>query len=169
MTDASAPMCGANQNPVLDGRQLSVALSGVVMQYLQVIRTAEWTPSEAIESDRTLEAACQYGLGLVRMLAEVQNVAGIGDAESVGLAVALMQACNEAQAAMRAAQARAAGAAGTAPKPGCRWRRGLSRRAREHDAPHDAAAAGPGRQPDTGAGPLRMMNARIASTSRTQR
>lgn len=162
-------MCGASQNPVLDGRQLSLALSGVIMQYLQVIRTAEWTPTEAIESDRTLEAACQYGLGLVRMLAEVQNVAGIGDAESVGLAVALMQACNEARAAIRAAQARAASAAGAAPTSGRRWRRGLSRRALEHDASRDAADKSPDRQPDTGAGPLRMMNARVASTSRTQR
>ena len=168
MASDRAPECGAEQNPPRDGHQLCEALRDVITRYMHTIRNSTWSPAEAVDCGRTLDAALQYGLGLIRMLAEVQSMLGLDDHESVHLVVELAAACEQARIALAAAAAQAAQQQ-SARKPGCRWRRGATRRAQRQDAAGDPAPTLTGRQPDTGAGPLRMMSAIVASTTSTQR
>ena len=47
-----------------------------------------------------MDAACQYGLGIIRMLAEYQVLEGIPDTQCAQLAARLMTACSAAKDAL---------------------------------------------------------------------
>ena len=76
------------------------ALHAIVDRYIDSVQFERWPAPLRAQGDRAIESACQYGLGLIRMLAEFHVCEGLADAESVRLAVALAAACKQVKESM---------------------------------------------------------------------
>lgn len=94
-------------------------LVSLVRSYIRLV-SSEWPSVCRRDPDFSVEAAHNYGLGLIRMLAEFQVANGMKDEMSVRLAVELSEAKRIAQRKIREPIT-----ASVEPKPsGSRWRRG---------------------------------------------
>lgn len=69
------------------------ALHAIVDRYIDSVQFERWPAPLRAQGDRAIESACQYGLGLIRMLAEFHVCEEIADPYSVQLAVSLTAAC----------------------------------------------------------------------------
>ena len=114
-----AAVDGAVQSPVAETHRVLVSL---VRSYIALVRS-EWPAVCRRDPDFSIETAHNYGLGLIRMLAEFQVANGLDDRMSVQLAIELSDAKRLAERRVREP------AVSTAePKPGgARWRRGYRR------------------------------------------
>jgi hypothetical protein len=118
-----APSLGVTGSEVKDmGVSVSrthAVLVTLVRSYIQLVRS-EWPDICRRDPDFSVETAHNYGLGLIRMLAEYQIANGLKDELSVRLAIELSEAKRLAQRKIREPSA-----AVVEPKPGgSRWRRG---------------------------------------------
>lgn len=96
----------------------------LVINYIALVRR-EWPVICLRTPDVTIDAAHNYGLGLIRMLAEYHVVTCRADVVSVGLAAELEEARCVAVATIHR---QAAAAAAAAPRTGGRkWRKGWRR------------------------------------------
>lgn len=112
----------------------------LVINYIALVRR-EWPAICLRTPDVTIDAAHNYGLGLIRMLAEYHVVTCRTDVVSVGLAVELEEARCVAVATIRRQAAAAAAEAESAPRTGGRkWRKGW----RKPGRPVGASGAGLG-------------------------
>lgn len=100
-----------------DTHQVLVAL---VRSYIRLVRS-EWPAVCRRDPDFSIEAAHNYGLGLIRMLAEFQVANGINDRESVQLALDLDQARRDAARSIKALGRYDEST--VVRSGGCRWRR----------------------------------------------
>ena len=100
-----------------DTHQVLVAL---VRNYIRLVRS-EWPAVCRRDPDFSIEAAHNYGLGLIRMLAEFQLANGIDDRESVMLALELDQARRDASRSIKALGRYDEST--VVRSGGCRWRR----------------------------------------------
>lgn len=100
-------------------------LLSLVRSYIVLVRS-EWPTVCRRDPDFSVETAHNYGLGLIRMLAEFQVANGLDDRMSVQLALELSEAKRCAEQRVREP------ATSTAePKPsGSKWRRGYRRAGR---------------------------------------
>lgn len=97
-------------------------LVALVRSYISLVRS-EWPAVCRRDPDFSVETAHNYGLGLIRMLAEFQVANGIDDRISVELALELSDAKHCAESRVREPVASTA-----EPKPGgAKWRRGYRR------------------------------------------
>jgi len=99
-------------------------LVALVRSYIALVRS-DWPTVCRRDPDFSVETAHNYGLGLIRMLAEFQVANGIDDRISVELALELSEAKHCAESRVREPVASTA-----EPKPsGAKWRRGYRRSA----------------------------------------
>lgn len=97
-------------------------LVSLVRSYIALVRS-EWPTVCRRDPDFSVETAHNYGLGLIRMLAEFQVANGLDDRMSVQLALELSEAKRCAERRVREPVASTA-----EPKPsGSKWRRGYRR------------------------------------------
>ena len=97
-------------------------LVSLVRSYITLV-SSEWPAVCRRDPDFSVETAHNYGLGLIRMLAEFQVANGLDDRMSVQLALELSEAKRCAERRVREPVASTA-----EPKPrGARWRRGYRR------------------------------------------
>ena len=109
----------------------------LVINYIAMVRR-EWPAICLRTPDVTIDAAHNYGLGLIRMLAEYHVVTCRTDVVSVGLAVELEEARCVAVATIRRQAAAAAAAAESVPRTGGRkWRKGWRKPGRPVGAASD--------------------------------
>lgn len=115
-----APLCPAVPNgSVAETHRILVSL---VRNYIALV-SGEWPAVCRRDPDFSVETAHNYGLGLIRMLAEFQVASGIDDRVSVQLALELSEAKRNAERRVREPLPSTA-----EPKPGGpRWRRGYRR------------------------------------------
>jgi hypothetical protein len=122
--DAQAPQCGhAGSNrlgpSVHDTHRVLLSL---VRSYITLV-SSEWPAVCRRDPDFSVETAHNYGLGLIRMLAEFQVANGLDDRMSVQLALELSEAKRCAEKRVREPLPSTA-----EPKPnGAKWRRGYRR------------------------------------------
>ena len=76
------------------------SLHALVERYISSLDASQWPAPLRAQGERAVEAACQYGLGIIRMLAEYQVLEGIPDSECAQLAARLMAACSAAKNAL---------------------------------------------------------------------
>lgn len=76
------------------------SLHALVERYISSVDASQWPAPLRAQGDRAVDAACQYGLGIIRMLAEYQVLEGIPDTECAQLAARLMAACSAAKDAL---------------------------------------------------------------------
>lgn len=97
-------------------------LVSLVRSYITLVRS-EWPAVCRRDPDYSVETAHNYGLGLIRMLAEFQVTNGLDDRMSVQLALELSEAKRSAERRVREPLPSTA-----EPKPnGAKWRRGYRR------------------------------------------
>ncbi len=99
------------------------SLQALVERYITSVDASAWPAPLRAQGERAADAACQYGLGLIRMLAEYQVLEGMPDMECAQLAARLMAACAAAKCAI-------AGAGSALPPPAAiqpKWRAGHAR------------------------------------------
>jgi hypothetical protein len=109
-------------------------LVSLVRSYITLV-SSEWPAVCRRDPDFSVETAHNYGLGLIRMLAEFQVANGLDDRMSVQLALELSEAKRQAERRVREPLPSTA-----EPKPsGPRWRRGY-RRATGATKPSSASA-----------------------------
>lgn len=97
-------------------------LVSLVRSYITLVKS-EWPAVCRRDPDFSVETAHNYGLGLIRMLAEYQVANGIDDRISVRLALELAEAKRCAERRVREPVQSTA-----EPKPsGAKWRRGYRR------------------------------------------
>jgi hypothetical protein len=109
-------------------------LVSLVRSYITLV-DSEWPAVCRRDPDFSVETAHNYGLGLIRMLAEFQVANGLDDRMSVQLALELSEAKRQAERRVREPLPSTA-----EPKPsGSRWRRGY-RRASSASKPSSASA-----------------------------
>jgi len=114
-------------------------LRAVVCRYVESVQVASWPAPLRMQGERGIDAACQYGLGLIRMLAEFRVCEGIADCDSVHLATRLTAAC----AQLRKSIATLPHAPSADDPPGATPRRAHAKRV--HRARRlDASRSGPG-------------------------
>lgn len=75
-------------------------LHAFITRYIESVDASEWPAPLRAQGDRAVDSACQYGLGLIRMLAEYEVREGIPDGHCAELAATLMAACGEARRAL---------------------------------------------------------------------
>ena len=95
-------------------------LRALVERPITSVDASQWPAPLRAQGERAADAACQYGLGLIRMLAEYQVLEGMPDVECAQLAARLMAACAAAKCAI-------AGAGSVPPPPATvqtKWRAG---------------------------------------------
>ncbi len=85
---------------VRDSTPTCSALCAIVERYITSIDAPAWPATLRAQGDRAIDAACQYGLGLIRMLAEYQQLEGLAGSNCVQLADRLASACREMKAAL---------------------------------------------------------------------
>lgn len=73
------------------------SLHALVERYISSVDASQWPAPLRAQGDRAVDAACQYGLGIIRMLAEYQVLEGIPDTQCAQLAARLMAACSAAR------------------------------------------------------------------------
>lgn len=109
----------SGQSPVGHTHRVLVSL---VRSYITLV-SSEWPAVCRRDPDFSVETAHNYGLGLIRMLAEFQVANGLDDRISVQLALELSEAKRQAERRVREPLPST-----TEPKPsGARWRRGYRR------------------------------------------
>lgn len=97
-------------------------LVSLVRSYITLV-SSEWPAVCRRDPDFSVETAHNYGLGLIRMLAEFQVATGLDDRVSVQLALELSEAKRCAEKRVREPLPSTA-----EPKPtGAKWRRGYRR------------------------------------------
>lgn len=107
--------------------QQHARLVELVVRYIDLVGR-EWPLVCVSRPDFTIDAAHNYGLGLIRMLAEYHVVTSRQDLVSVELAVKLEVARRAAAIAIhRQADANAQSTAGVRPSAGPKWRAGSRR------------------------------------------
>ena len=99
------------------------SLHALVERYISSIDASQWPAPLRAQGDRAVDAACQYGLGIIRMLAEYQVLEGIPDTQCAQLAARLMTACTTAKEAI----SRTGSQAGSPPELKPMWRAGHRR------------------------------------------
>lgn len=105
-------------------RQTHKVLVSLVRSYITLVNS-EWPAVCRRDPDFSVETAHNYGLGLIRMLAEYQVANGLDDRISVQLALELSEAKRQAEKRIREPVPSTA-----EPKPnGAKWRRGYRRAA----------------------------------------
>ena len=105
-------------------RQTHKVLVSLVRSYITLVNS-EWPAVCRRDPDFSVETAHNYGLGLIRMLAEFQVANGLDDRISVQLALELSEAKRQAGKRVREPVPSTA-----EPKPnGTKWRRGYRRAA----------------------------------------
>jgi hypothetical protein len=77
-------------------------LRAVVDRYIDSVQFTRWPTQLRMQGELAIERACQYGLGLIRMLAEFRMCEGTGDPDSVQLAMRLTAACKQLQESIAA-------------------------------------------------------------------
>ncbi len=104
--------------------QTHKVLVSLVRSYITLVNS-EWPTVCRRDPDFSVETAHNYGLGLIRMLAEFQVANGLDDRISVQLALELSEAKRQAEKRVREPVPSTA-----EPKPnGAKWRRGYRRAA----------------------------------------
>lgn len=117
----------------------------LVVNYIALVRR-EWPVICLRNPDVTIDAAHNYGLGLIRMLAEYHVVTSRADVVSVGLAAELEEARCLAVATIRRQAAAAAESANSAPRTGGRkWRKGWRKPGRPVGGASGGVNSGQGR------------------------
>jgi hypothetical protein len=102
--------------------QTHKVLVSLVRSYITLV-TSEWPTVCRRDPGFSVETAHNYGLGLIRMLAEFQVANGLDDRVSVHLALDLSEAKRQAERRVREPLPSTA-----EPKPnGAKWRRGYRR------------------------------------------
>lgn len=101
---------------------VAAALLATVRGHIERIRRE---PLDHRVSPNTLRQHREYGLGMIRMLAEYHDIRGIGGQDCLLLAVELDEACQEAIRRASVAHANADG--DNRRRSGSRWRKGLQR------------------------------------------
>lgn len=110
---------GEGPTPVAHTHEVLVSL---VRSYITLV-SSEWPAVCRRDPDFSVETAHNYGLGLIRMLAEFQVANGLDDRSSVQLALELSEAKRQAERRVREPMPST-----SEPKPsGPRWRRGYRR------------------------------------------
>jgi hypothetical protein len=136
---AGVPPCASV--PQLEGKRPAASvdrthavLVSLVRSYITLV-SSEWPAVCRRDPDFSVETAHNYGLGLIRMLAEFQVANGLDDRTSVQLAIELSEAKRQAERRVREPMPST-----SEPKPsGPRWRRGY-RRASSTIKPSSASA-----------------------------
>lgn len=117
--DPGSAIAESGQSTVGETHRVLVSL---VRSYIALVRS-EWPTVCRRDPDFSVETAHNYGLGLIRMLAEFQVANGLDDRTSVQLALELSDAKRCAERRVREPVASTA-----EPKPsGSKWRRGYRR------------------------------------------
>lgn len=113
---------GDSDLPPVPAHETHRVLVQLVRSYITLV-SSEWPAVCRRDPDFSVETAHNYGLGLIRMLAEFQVANGIDDGMSVQLALELSEAKRCAQRRVREPLPSTA-----EPKPnGAKWRRGYRR------------------------------------------
>ena len=81
------------------------SLHAMVERYIRSVDASQWPAPLREQGDRAVDAACQYGLGLIRLLAEYQVLEGLPDTHCAELASTLMAACANAKRAIECERA----------------------------------------------------------------
>jgi len=130
---ATGGQCAGHETTDSVARTHAVLVS-LVRSYITLV-SSEWPAVCRRDPDFSVETAHNYGLGLIRMLAEFQVANGLDDRMSVQLALELSEAKRQAGRRVREPLPSTA-----EPKPsGPRWRRGY-RRAGSASKPSSASA-----------------------------
>lgn len=119
------------------------ALHAIVERYIQSVSVTCWPAALRQQGDRAIDAACQYGLGLIRLLAEYQMLEGTAEFDCVELAVRLTTACSQTRMALDGADPtpEPRRRTGEARHPRFPWRASSSRPGRGKSHPAESADA----------------------------